>query len=68
MWICSSAVVVIAGTVFVGSYGELKDLRVLVHVPIKERGLLPVDFLKHGHANPDAVEALYDNDPTLWHA
>ena len=32
---------------------------------IKERGLLPVDFLKHGHANPDAVEALYDNDPTL---
>ena len=32
---------------------------------IKERGLLPVDFLKHGHNNPDAVEALYDNDPTL---
>ena len=32
---------------------------------ISERGLLPVDFLKHGHANPDAVEALYDNDPTL---
>ena len=32
---------------------------------IKERGLLPVDFLKHGHDNPDAVEALYDNDPTL---
>ena len=32
---------------------------------IKERGLLPVDFLKHGHDNPDAVEALYANDPTL---
>ena len=32
---------------------------------IKERGLMPVDFLKHGHDNPDAVEALYDNDPTL---
>ena len=26
---------------------------------------MPVDFLKHGHDNPDAVEALYDNDPTL---
>ena len=32
---------------------------------IRERGLLPIDFLKHGHDNPDAVEALYDNDPTL---
>ena len=32
---------------------------------IKERGLMPVDFLKHGHDNPDAVEALYANDPTL---
>ena len=32
---------------------------------IKQRGLLPVDFLKHGHDNPDAVGALYDNDPTL---
>ena len=32
---------------------------------IKERGLMPVDVLKHGHDNPDAVEALYDNDPTL---
>jgi len=26
---------------------------------IKERGLLPVDFLKHGHDNPDTVEALW---------
>ena len=23
---------------------------------IKERGLLPVDFLKHGHDNPEPVE------------
>ena len=32
---------------------------------IKERGLLLVDFLKYGYDNPDAMEALYDNDPTL---
>ena len=32
---------------------------------IKERGLMPVDFLKHGHADPSSVEAVYANDPTL---
>ena len=32
---------------------------------IKERGLMPVDFLKHGHIDPSSVEALYANDLTL---